>query len=233
MNARRIGLFGIAIAGLLSASADVQVSAMVQPGTPSIRADWDHVAQGAEWTRMSRGHLERYGDRLLTSVPRDIGRFCPGYSALDREGRAAFWIGLTSAMARFESNFDPRVSFDEYAHCSNAACRARMTTADGRHVVSRGLLQLSQESANGYIGCPAPPRDELRLHEPDLNLRCTVAVMQGRVHRDGVISERDGQSWRGGAAYWSVLREPNGRDTLAKIRTFTGGLPQCSRATRN
>lgn len=233
MSARKTGLFGIAIAGSLSTSAIVHGLATDQPAAPSFKADWDHVAQGAQWTGMLRGHLDRYGDYLLTSVPTDVQRFCPGYSGLDREGRAAFWTGLISAMARFESNFDPGVSFDEYAHCTNAACRRRMTTADGRHVVSRGLLQLSQESSNRYVGCPMPPRDERRLHEPDLNLRCTVAVMQGLVRRDGVISRLDGRDWRGGAAYWSVLREPNGRDTLAKIGTFIRGLPQCAAAPRS
>ena len=195
------------------------------PGPPVVEADWDGQLDGATWTALALEALVDIGDPLVSAEPSDIAEFCPRYADLDADGRRAFWVGVLSAMSRFESNFDPEASFDEPAHCPTEACRISMTTADGRPVVSRGLLQLSQESANGYRGCPVPPADELRLHEPGLNLRCSVAIMSRWVPADGVISADDG-GWRGGARYWSVLR-PNDRRTLAQIQAFTRTSALC------
>jgi len=178
--------------GSVTMSICLVASASTQPRTSSegARADWDHVAAGAQWTRITAEQLRSIGQPLLDTVPRDVASFCPRYSSMARDDRVAFWVALISAMARFESGFDPGVSFDEYAHCRTDDCRRRMTTRDGRHVVSRGLLQLSQESANNYRGCSVAPRDEARLHDAAVNLTCSVAIMNRLVTRDGAISAR-------------------------------------------
>lgn len=191
----------------------------------AVRADWDGRPDGNIWTELALRHLREFGQALLVAVPEDIEEFCPQFRSLDAAGREAFWVGLISAMTRFESNFRPEVAFNEYEHCRDQRCRDRMTTSDGRPVISRGLLQLSQESANGYVGCPVPRQDELRLHEADLNLRCTVAILNRRVVRDRVINaQRDG-SWVGGAAYWSVLRPGS---SLTSILRYTNRLAICA-----
>lgn len=184
-----------------------------------IETDWAHMPQADEWTALAAGSIDEIGGPLLETVPSDIGAFCPAYERLDDAGRRAFWVGLLSAMARFESGFDPSVSFDERAHCPS--CDWALTR-DGRHVISRGLLQLSQESANAYRGCPVPIADEEKLHEPALNLRCGVAIMSRLVSRDGVISRKDGQ-WKGGSAYWSVLRPGK----LEAIQAYTSATENC------
>ena len=185
----------------------------------SIETDWAHMPQSDAWTALAAGSIDAIGSPLLKTVPSDIDAFCPAYERLDDTGRRAFWVGLLSAMARFESGFDPSVSFDERAHCPS--CDWALTR-DGRHVISRGLLQLSQESANAYRGCPVSIADEEKLHEPALNLRCGVAIMSRLVSRDGVISRKDGQ-WKGGSAYWSVLRPGK----LEAIQAYTSTTENC------
>ena len=215
-------------------AADMEISAAPEPPEPpaapshagpshgepvEIIADWDHKAEAAQWTAMTGAAIDEIGGPLLASEPADIAAFCPAWPGLGEDGRRAFWIGLFSAMARYESGFDPDVSFDEKAHCPSCDWAV---TRDGRNVVSRGLLQLSQESANAYRGCAVAIEDELTLHDPARNLRCGVAIMTRLVSRDQMISARDG-GWKGGSAYWSVLRPGK----LEAIQGFTSALPVC------
>lgn len=195
-----------------------------EPAPPAIEADWNARPQGAEWSALTGQAIDEVGQGLLTTVPEDIPTYCANYETLDAAGRREFWIGLISAMARFESGFDPSVSFDEYEHCPSEACRRSMTTQDGRHVISRGLLQLSQESANNYarFGCRVPIAEEETLHDPALNLRCTVAILNRWVTRDLLISSMQNH---GGARYWSVLRPSSPR--LARIQAYTSQTQQC------
>ena len=191
---------------------------------PAVDADWDAEPDAAAWTELTGRAIDEVGGALIAAEPRDVAQFCPGYASLDADGRRAFWIGLISAMARLESDFDPSVAFDERAHCSYPGCEGDFTTQDGRAVVSRGLLQLSQESANAYRNCSVPPERELELHEPGLNLRCAVVILARWVEGDGQIGDSE-RPYRGGARYWSVLRRPA---NLEAIRRFTASTSICS-----
>lgn len=199
-------------------------STPAEPAPSVIEADWNERPQGVEWSTITGRAIDEVGTGLLETIPEDIAAYCPNYETLDTTGRREFWIGLISAMARFESGFDPSVSFDEYEHCPGEACRRSMTTQDGRHVISRGLLQLSQESANNYsrFGCRVPIAEEETLHNPAVNLRCTVAILNRWVTRDGLISSMQNH---GGARYWSVLRPSSPR--LARIQAYTSQTQQC------
>lgn len=107
-----------------------------------------------------------------------------------------------STLARFESNFDPSVSFNE----------PTIFDAQGNRVVSRGLLQISRESANGY-GCGIT--DEQQLHDPATNLACAARIMNRLVTRDGVIGST-AKPWKGMAAYWSPFRRTDRRDDMQR-----------------
>ena len=99
-------------------------------------------------------------------------------------------------MSQFESN-----------HTASAKHIERFNDRFGQPVVSRGLLQISQESANGY-GCDIAPATE--LHKPEENIACGVRILSRWVQRDGRIigyeANHKHRPWRGGARYWSVLR---------------------------
>lgn len=173
-------------------------------------ARWDSRPAGRDWTRFALGGLDSHAQGLLATVPSDVGAYCPRYAQANPADRRAFWVGLLSALARVESDFDPSVEFIE----------PNIFDVQGNRVVSRGLLQISRESANGY-GCGIS--DEQQLHDPATNLTCAVRIMNRLVTRDGVIGSTAGP-WRGMAAYWSPFRRPNRR---AEIQQWTSAQTYC------
>lgn len=101
-------------------------------------------------------------------------------------------IQLLSIMAKFESSFKPETSFNETGHLQG--------------VVSRGLLQISKDSANqSAYGCGIT--DAKELHDPKVNLECAVKILAYQAKNSGTLM--DGK--KGGcSAYWSVCRADSG-----------------------
>jgi len=203
-----------------------EVPVIAEPKPLVIEVDWASVPEGAAWTDFTANAIDELGSGLIASSPSDVSSFCPNYEILDDETKRAFWVSLISAMARPESNFNPAVSFNEYDNCKYPGCKDDFTTQDGRKVVSRGLLQMSQESANGYkrFGCEIAIEDEETLHDPATNLRCGVVILARWVSADGQIA-KETSPYRGGARYWSVLRRPG---KIAGIQNFTANTSYCS-----
>ncbi|MAV90528.1 MAG: hypothetical protein CL676_03840, partial [Bdellovibrionaceae bacterium] len=84
------------------------------PTTPEIRtARWEGVSGGRAWTIFTYQTLKDYTPALFTLAPRDVASFCPNYSNLDEYERRDFWVYLISAMAYFESGFDPSTDYRE------------------------------------------------------------------------------------------------------------------------
>ena len=129
---------------------------------PHPAADWDWRPDAREWTEMAHVALVDLGSGLLTTTPRDIADYCPSYQRLNDESRRAFWVYLLSRLARIESNPDPGMNFTQSFNGSQ-----------GNPVISRGLLQISKESANGY-GCRIVDADE--LHDPEVDIRYRFKV---------------------------------------------------------
>lgn len=150
------------------------------------------VAGGKEWSTHVYNQLDHLGTDLLDVIPADRSLFCPKYDKLSYNQRKQYWAFLLSAMVRFESNFDTNEKYKESFNDSH-----------GRRVVSRGLLQISIESANSY-GCGF--KTEQELHDPFSNLSCGIRILNRWLGRDGRIAGKVSGSWKGGARYWSVLR---------------------------
>lgn len=175
-------------------------------------ADWDEKPDGREWTIMAHSAIAEFGNGLLTSSPKDILQYCPEYNNLDKGDRSNFWVYVISKLARFESGHDPSGSFTE-----------DFKDSKGNYIVSRGLLQLSIESANGY-GCNIGDPNE--LHDPEENIRCAVRIMNRWVaERDMVVAEKVGANWRGAARYWSPFRKESRR---AEIASSAKSQPYCT-----
>lgn len=175
-------------------------------------AAWDgHTPNAAKFTEITERALSTLGAQMLEAVPSDIVAFCPKYAELDIEGRKGVWLMLISAITKFESSFRPVLSF-----------RENFKNAKGEFVVSRGLLQISSESANGF-GCRI--RQEADLQDPEVNLSCGVRILARTVLKDGVITKHAEEHWLGGARYWSVLRKDR---TLPTIKGATRGLASCT-----
>ena len=174
-------------------------------------AAWSGQDSGLIWTELAEAVVEETA--LAQSVPSDIEHFCPRYADLNQSARVRFWVGLLSAMVEHESDFDPATQFTE----------SLIQDSQGRDVVSRGLLQLSVESARqDRYGCTI--ERELDLHEPAVNLTCGARILDAWVSRDDAIAGTANKRL-GGARYWSTLWHT--RDSLDQIRRFTRQLDGC------
>ncbi len=185
---------------------------IIDPETPAdfdqevpMRADWDSKGHGLEYTQFLLSALETLGEPLLNvAAPADAETYCPKFGALDHEKRKAFFLMLVSAMAARESSFSPTSTYTE-----------KFADAKGVRVVSRGLLQISQESANSSrYGCKITKAEQ--LHDPKINLECGVKILAYWIPKDGMIGTKGAGNYLGGARYWSVLREynPKSRDYI-------------------
>lgn len=94
-------------------------------------------------------------------------------------------------MAQYESSFNPSESYKE-----------GFADAKGNAVISRGLLQISQESANQKAyGCGIVKAED--LHKVDVNLQCAVKIAVYWLNKDKVFF---GGEKLGLGRYWSVGR---------------------------
>lgn len=174
-------------------------------------AAWADVNQDGSWTSTAEEAVK--ATKLPHLVPGDVAAFCPRYDALNADERTQFWVALLSAMAKLESNFKPETKYVE----------KKIFDAQGRNVISRGLLQISIESANQKrYACGI--KEALDLHRVDVNLQCAARIMHSWVAADKRIATLNGEN-RGGARYWSVLRPSKGRDK--QIMAFTKKLEVC------
>lgn len=176
--------------------------------TSALTLRWNAKPDAPQWTAAALAASRTHG--LDQIVPEDIDAWCPGYRQARAEGRQAFWAGLMSALAKFESSYDPTVSYTE-----------NFVDSTGQLVVSRGLLQLSRESAKGY-GCAVVTGEE--LHDPSVNLDCAARILKRLVGRDGRIASTD-TPWLGAAKYWSPFRAASKRQDMAD---WTRTQPFCA-----
>lgn len=175
-------------------------------------AAWSATNQDGSWTKTAESAVAN--SVLVELVPRDVQYFCPAYPGLAKSERRKFWVGLLSAMAKPESNFKPQRLY-----------REKFRDARGQAVVSRGLLQISIESANQKrYGCAIT--DASKLHDPAINLSCGVKIMSKWVATDGIIAKHQKpRTHKGGSRYWSTLRPQHGH--LRAIANFTRSLAFC------
>jgi hypothetical protein len=191
-NRPRSGLWALAATLTLAACA------AVAPPAPDVVARWNHRPEAAQWNASTMAALQGDGARMLARDLSDIDSFCPGYARQDAQGRAAFWLGLMSVMARYESGWNPQAS-----------------GAGGRY---RGLMQISPQTARHH-GCDLAAGG---LYDGATNLACAVRIMSAAVTRDGVVA-----TGRGGvAADWPPMRDATKRaEAMAFTRALPACAP--------
>jgi hypothetical protein len=149
---------------------------------------------------------------FLTITPKDFKDWCPSYPSLTTKDRAEVIAQLISVMAQRESGFNPKSKFQEAFFDSK-----------GKPVISRGLLQISIESANSY-GCGF--KDAKELHDPLKNLSCSVKIIERWVTRNKQMFGMVDGKWRGGcSSYWSVCR--SGSRSYPVVTGYVKGLSLC------
>jgi hypothetical protein len=159
---------------------------------------WDHHPEGDEWTESTLTALSTKDQILSERVPADIETWCPGYTEASVEERRAFWAGLLSAVAKYESTWNPRAS-----------------GGGGRWI---GLMQIDPRSARNY-GCEATSVGALK--DGEANLECAVEIMSTQVAKDGLVA---GGGNRGIGRDWAPLRSSEKRSAMA---AWTSQQPYC------
>ena len=124
---------------------------------------WDHRPEADDWTRATLEALKAEGAPLLSTTPADIATFCPGYAEAGPDQRAAFWAGMFSAIAKYESTWNPAAS-----------------GAGGRYL---GLMQISPQTARG-AGCDL---SQGGLRDGASNLECAVRIAARRAPAGGGV----------------------------------------------
>lgn len=165
------------------------------------------------WSEHVYNELPNLGPALLAANPSDAKIFCPNFSNLSESERKQFWTFFISSMAKFESGFDPNESYTE-----------RFKDSSNSYVISRGLLQISLESSKGYRCGFLTGRE---LYSPTKNLSCGIKILNHWMKKDNRIASRMGLSWKGGARYWSVLRQAR-KTSYQSIVKWSNALPFCN-----
>jgi len=200
---RPVALVALALGLSLAAGCSSTTQAVTRAITPPVPVtQWDHRPEAREWTLSTMGAIARHGNALIDTPLADIDTFCPGYATASDVERKAFWVGLFSGLARFESTWNPRAA-----------------GAGGRY---RGLLQIWPTTAR-FRGCDINGPDD--LFDGAMNLSCAVRIAAAAVERDGVVAGRPG-AWGGVAADWPPLRNARKR---AEIAEFTRSQSYCQK----
>ncbi len=159
---------------------------------------WDHHPEGEEWTESTLVALSTKDAILSEQVPADITAWCPAYPQAAVADRRAFWAGLLSAVAKYESTWNPNAS-----------------GGGGRWI---GLMQISPSTAQNF-GCDATSVSALKNGEA--NLECAVEIMSEQVAKDGLVA---GGGNKGIGRDWAPLRNPEKR---AQMASWTSEQPYC------
>ena len=159
---------------------------------------WDHRPEAQAWTKAALAAVTARDAQLADRVPADIADWCPGYEAAGKDDRRAFWVGLLSALAKYESTWNPGAS-----------------GGGGRYI---GLLQISPKTAGNY-GCKAQSAGALK--DGAANLACGVRIFAGHVAADGVVA---GGGKRGIGRDWGPFKKADMRGEMA---AWTRAQPYC------
>jgi hypothetical protein len=159
---------------------------------------WDDHPEGEEWTDSTLIALSTKDSVLSEQVPADIETWCPAYAEAPIEARRAFWAGLMSSVAKYESTWNPKAS-----------------GGGGRWI---GLMQISPGTA-GHYGCEATSVSALK--DGGANLECAVEIMSEQVAKDGMVA---GNGSLGIGRDWAPLRNTEKRADMA---AWTSAQPYC------
>ncbi len=188
-----IGMFAAtSLVACVNSKPDDKMSFVAPP------MQWDHHPEGAEWTESTLVALSTKDQELSERIPADIETWCPGYVEATVDERRAFWAGLLSAVARYESSWNESAA-----------------GGGGRWI---GLMQISPRSAQNY-GCEAT--SAMALKDGESNLECAVQIMSTQVAKDGMVA---GAGDRGIGRDWAPLRSSEKRSAMS---AWTSAQPYC------
>lgn len=174
---------------------------------------WEgHNYQKFNWTNSIKETISTTAPDLLNvNIVKDDW-LCPGLSRMAPEKRIDFWIYFLSLVAFHESRFNSAAKYTE-----------SFLDSQGKPVISRGLLQISIESARGY-SCDLSSESDLHIEEK--NLSCGLRIISRWVSRDRRIAYWIKPKAQGASRYWSVLRKAN-KNSWNDIENKIKSLKSC------
>jgi 3D (Asp-Asp-Asp) domain-containing protein len=146
---------------------------------------------------------------VLNANPSDMVKLCPQYYSFNQQERADVWTELMLSMVHNSSNMNSRKARTE-----------SISDSSGNLVISRGLLQISAESARGYR-CEFSQNSD--LHNDATNIKCGLKMIQRLLGRDDKIGIDAGDR-KGLARYWGSFRETR---TISKMRSQVSKVSAC------
>ena len=196
--------------GALAGGVTANVPAPAPPpggAGPSVTLSWDNVPLRKEWSQKLIGLVSQNRTDLEKGNP---DGFVSGYSTLPSAAvKIKFWAELLVAMAKFESDWNPKNVFHEPPPLG---------------VNSVGLLQLSLQDQDNYHLTPHISNEE-ELKNPLINLEWGVTIFAKLLARDGVVASGSSISnARGAARYWSVLWAGHKIDEIKTLTKKNVGL---------
>jgi hypothetical protein len=148
----------------------------------------------SSWTQVIQTELKEHRIAELDLLRTE--KLCTNYRKLDKTDREKVWTVILTQLAQFESSYDPNVKFVESFRDSS-----------GELVTSRGLYQISTESARLY-DCGFSNACE--IHDPKKNISCAVKILERNMKRTGIalgMCENSSQGrFCGASAYWGPFR---------------------------
>jgi len=190
----------LALGAVLLSSACMEMGDASSSAPASLPVmQWDHHPQSAAWTEATLEALRDEGAILASTVPMDVAEFCPTYAEASPEDRRAFWAGLFSAIARYESTWNPQA-----------------VGGGGRYF---GLLQISPRTAD-YVGCDL---SEGGLKDGETNLECAVRIAANRAPEEGGLVRGPG-ALAGLVNDWGPMHDPA---KVATISAWTRSQSYC------
>lgn len=232
---------------------DVITQPEVKPGQPTptpgpaitFKGDWNKP----EWDKAMSQQIR---DSKLDQTIRisDAAYFCPQFSALTQNQKEVFFLTAFVAMAKRESSYNSdsatyecRKSKGSYSNEFYSAergqyCMKGNPNIEGGYIVSRGVYQMSQESASyAPYGCGKMTKE--LLHDPIKNIQCMVKALTYYVNMDKYFGDSvengvdaNGKTkWlhKGAARYWAVFRDSTSTnaESRAYIKSKTRALAFC------
>lgn len=161
---------------------------------------WDTKPERKSWSQELLATIPAHLEQLEVGNPE---QFVAGYVQLSQLERVGYWAELFIAIAKFESSWKPNAIYHEPPPLG---------------VDSIGLLQLSYEDEAIYR-LERLDRAKRSLEDPLVNLRCGVKILASLLTQDRMVAFSNGNSHRGGARYWSVLR-PGLKHHLEEIKAL-------------
>jgi Transglycosylase SLT domain len=184
---------------MLPAACMQNADATGQPAGALPVMRWDHRPEAAEWTEATLQALKSEGAVLASTVPMDVSQYCPEYASATVSDRQAFWAGLFSAIAKYESTWNPGAK-----------------GAGGKYL---GLLQISPATAD-HVGCDLGGGG---LTDGASNLACAVKIAANRVPDQPEASAQDALSEI--VTDWGPMHD---RSKRAEVAAWTRVQAYCS-----